>query len=81
MKGEKLVPRFILTDDHMFHAEICLKYLVLRYDDCFMLPIFSIRLQLPPLFTVASRYLRPSQVEVIDAMRAEETISIVADAS
>ena len=54
---------------------------MLRYDDGFMIfPVFSIWLQLSPLLTVATRHLRPSQVKVIDAMRAEETISIKADA-
>ena len=59
---------------------------MLRYDDGFMiLPILSIWLQLlwlqlPPLLTVASRDFRPPQVEVIDAMRAEENTTIEADA-
>merc|ERR1719187_78576 len=46
------------------------RHLVLGYDDSFMFPIFGVRLQLSPLFTVASRDLRLSKVEVIDAMRA-----------
>ena len=53
---------------------------MLGYDDSFMFPIFGVRLQLSPLFTVASRDLRLSKVEVIDAMRAEETIAIDEDA-
>ena len=50
---------------------------MLGYDDGFVLPIFSVWLQLSPLLTVASRDLRLFKVEVIDAMRAEETISIM----
>ena len=59
---------------------------MLRNDDGFMiLPILRIWLQLlwlqlPPLLTVAIGDLRPPQVKVIDAMRAEENISIDADA-
>ena len=52
---------------------------MLGYDDCFMLPVFGVWLQLSPLLPVASRDLGLPKVEVIDAMCAEETISIVAD--
>ena len=55
------------------------KYLMLRYDDRFMLPLnfFIIGFQLPSFFTIAPGHLGPPQVEVVDAMGAEETNPMV----
>ena len=55
------------------------EYLMLRYDDSFMLPLnfFIIGFQLPSFFTIAPGHLGPPQVEVVDAMGAEETNPMV----